>query len=599
MAVDRTITTKIMVDSNQAIQALKNYAAEAKKYGGFIKTSMLSSGNFLELSQAAKKARKDMANVMAGSPLGLPADYDKKFTNVGLTAQKQFAEGWDKAEKKTRLPENFANKFHDANDLLRNAQFMPETGNMKKYKTEWRNNYHEIMKGSKSMTNAARTGGFRDIDEWLKDSTKGLKKHRAAFAGWAMSIMFAGMALQRVSNQVWSNGTKAFQDIAHSVEGTATQFDMLEGSMKFLGFTIGQALEPVAAWLVPIVDHISDLVMENEELVAGFTITSAVLGGLFSVGGMGVLALNGFADLATKIGLAKTNADGIVKMDWGRMAKVASVPVALFMTAKAVEDLKNGDILDGAGNAVFAGGVLTAAYGNKKLGGALVAIGATLQLVDMLIDGGGKIDRKSLAEWMIQVGGMAMFANPAVGLALLTFGITFALIDDEFWFDFLSTMKMVFTLITGIVAIALDGLLLGIRYFIGVIIDFINKAVDLYNSIRPVWADEVTGIDKPEWLEQGGFTKMVIDDIRDQIDEYQIGKGWMVPYGSFTPADYQKFLPPEVPDFSGMTVDEQTKESFQKYKDSGSNAYYFQEGSVNIVSNDWEDFVRQLNLVRS
>ena len=64
------------------------------------------------------------------------------------------------------------------------------------------------------MTDAT-TKAIRKVKNEIADS-------RTPFAGWALSILFAGMALQRFSTQLIQFGTKAYNDIAHSVEGTTT-----------------------------------------------------------------------------------------------------------------------------------------------------------------------------------------------------------------------------------------------------------------------------------------------------------------------------------------------------------------------------------------
>ena len=124
------------------------------------------------------------------------------------------------------------------------------------------------------------------------------------FQGWAMSLMFAGMALQRMSQTIYKFGTKAFQEISHSVEGTVTNTDMLEGSMKYLGFTIGQALEPMIAFLIPIVDNISQWVETHPALTRWGVALLAIVGTLAMVGGALRLAIaNGLVPFLAIIGI--------------------------------------------------------------------------------------------------------------------------------------------------------------------------------------------------------------------------------------------------------------------------------------------------------
>lgn len=164
--------------------------------------------------------------------------------------------------------------------------------------------------GELTKTAQANMKKFEQAQSKLSTMTK---HSRVQFAGWALSLMFFGMALQRVSNTIWKMGTKTFQDVMHSVQDTVTQFDLLEGSTSFLKFVIGQALEPIAAALIPIVDTISDWVQKNPELLAGIVAWGAALGAIFTVGGMGVLAINGFRELGTiLIGISGISAPGLL-----------------------------------------------------------------------------------------------------------------------------------------------------------------------------------------------------------------------------------------------------------------------------------------------
>lgn len=129
-----------------------------------------------------------------------------------------------------------------------------------------------------------------------------IKKNEGHFNAWALSIMFAGMQMMAIFKQIWSMGQKSFQDVMHSVEGTTTGFDNLQGSMKYLGFIIGEALEPVAEWLTPIVIKIADWVENNKGLFKTFVIVLGVVGTLFFTVGQLVLAFGGIITAAKNIG---------------------------------------------------------------------------------------------------------------------------------------------------------------------------------------------------------------------------------------------------------------------------------------------------------
>jgi len=124
------------------------------------------------------------------------------------------------------------------------------------------------------------------------------------FPAWGMSVMFLGMALQRMFTTISRFGVSAFQEVMHSVEGATTQFDYLNGAVKYLGFTIGQALEPVAAWLIPIVMAVAEWVSQNQTLARWFIVIGLVIGTILAVFGSLVLASSGLSIMFSKIGAA-------------------------------------------------------------------------------------------------------------------------------------------------------------------------------------------------------------------------------------------------------------------------------------------------------
>lgn len=165
--------------------------------------------------------------------------------------------------------------------------------------------YDSVMKTGNVMSKQSKSGGgFKSIDSVLGDINSKIADKGRPFAGWAMSIMFAGMAVQKTFDSIWKSSTKTFQDISHSVEGTTTGFDIMEGSMKYLGFTIGSALEPVVMFLVPIIDKIADWVTENEKLTAAIVVGGLALGTLAMYIGMVKLAWDGLVVAGGKAGKA-------------------------------------------------------------------------------------------------------------------------------------------------------------------------------------------------------------------------------------------------------------------------------------------------------
>jgi hypothetical protein len=165
------------------------------------------------------------------------------------------------------------------------------------------------------------------INEAMKRTRTEMTAGKMQFQGWALSIMFAGQAVKNAMMQIWTSSQKTFQDVMHSTEGTVTGFDMLDGSMKYLGFTIGQALEPIAMWLVPIIDMVANWVSENEGLVRTLFVVLTVFGTIASIVGFAVLAVAGFVEAWALAGPAIAGAGQAVATFFGGAAATIGLPV--------------------------------------------------------------------------------------------------------------------------------------------------------------------------------------------------------------------------------------------------------------------------------
>jgi hypothetical protein len=129
-----------------------------------------------------------------------------------------------------------------------------------------------------------------------------LQKNETRFQGWAMSVMFFGMAIQRVFMSIWKQSSQVFNDVMHSTEGTVTAFDMLQGSLKYLWFTIGEALSPLAEELIPIVLRVQEWVEENESLTRSLVKNGIIIGTFLFLVGTLVLGFNGLWTAIKNIG---------------------------------------------------------------------------------------------------------------------------------------------------------------------------------------------------------------------------------------------------------------------------------------------------------
>lgn len=150
----------------------------------------------------------------------------------------------------------------------------------------------KLINGQKLFKNAiAKTN--HEFDKMKK----GLKASKPEFQSWAMSIMFAGMALQRMSISLITWGTKAYDEVSHSVIGTITETDRLNGAMLYLGYTIGEALSPIVALITPIVMWIANLANEWKKTTAFVIIFGLVVGTIALLFGALTLAINGVGNM--------------------------------------------------------------------------------------------------------------------------------------------------------------------------------------------------------------------------------------------------------------------------------------------------------------
>jgi hypothetical protein len=111
----------------------------------------------------------------------------------------------------------------------------------------------------------------------IQGLTKELSFMEPRFKGWALSVLFLGQNMQKTFSSIWRASQKTFQDVMHSTEGTVTGFDILNGTLDYLKFSAGQALEPLAMAFVPIIDGMTEWISNNEE---AFRTTVALTGGL-------------------------------------------------------------------------------------------------------------------------------------------------------------------------------------------------------------------------------------------------------------------------------------------------------------------------------
>lgn len=238
--------------------------------------SEYTAKQIVQLSAKSKKLGADFKN-LASSGLGLPPDFDKKFTNVN---QQVAALG-------------------------------------------------TVAKGTGAAINKNIKGALQDMTHEARMAGVEIKKNKRVFQGWALSIMFFGQAIQRVFTSIWKSASKTFTEVMQSVEGTTTDFDMLNGSLTYMKFVAGQALEPIAMALIPIIDSISTWVEDNQELFSTIVVIGSILGFVLATVGMLVLAAFGLIEAFAKI-------KGVIMLVGGALTTFGIGPILAIVALAAV-----------------------------------------------------------------------------------------------------------------------------------------------------------------------------------------------------------------------------------------------------------------------
>jgi len=232
-----------------------------------------------------------------------------------------------------------------------------------------------------------KNNGLKSIEKVMDDLNPKVDKSEKKFAGWAMSLMFAGMAIKRIFDTIWKSSTKTFNDVMHSTEGTVTEFDRLQSSISYMGFAAGEALAPIAALLLPIVWAIGDWIKGNEDLFGDIVVALGVGGTVLLALGSGKLAWDGWS---TAMGKIPSDFKGIKNLDWAglkttmqKSVGVVAIGASIYMMKNAIQDFKDGKYMESALGA--AGAIFTSIGGMRMIAGkggmGLIVIGASLELV--------------------------------------------------------------------------------------------------------------------------------------------------------------------------------------------------------------------------
>ena len=292
----RTDVQRAMADMQQSIEATKAdffpKKNELKQQEVQLRESMQSIEQGIN---EAKDAMEEMSTTQAGTQRQRwtqqeALDYHELARAV--TEGKQVYKEYQEVLKQVRHQSMTVNKAEAARIEQIKNKFNPAIKQGQRVMVDHKTKMDELSTSASEQRNA------------VKDLALEAKKADGKFQAWALSLMFFGMNLRRLFDIMWQSGKDVFQNTMHSVDDTVTSFDRLDGSLDYLKFSVGQALEPLAEALVPIVDKFTQWAKENPGFLRSIAAVSFVVGSLFLLIGQGVLAFTALRTAVIRVKMA-------------------------------------------------------------------------------------------------------------------------------------------------------------------------------------------------------------------------------------------------------------------------------------------------------
>ena len=194
--------------------------------------------------------------------------------------------------KSQNLDEYYAQSIKDYKTLNKLAKNVLPSGspvkqrptqdlNQKKAKKYWDSYYEGSQRAYKSTT------GFSKV---LKKINK-----RIPFQGWALTLMFLGMSIKRISMSITKDAVGAFNEVMATQYEASTATSELSGAWKYLQFTIGDSINTLLGGLLPTIVSIILIIVnwmnQHKKLTASILLIAIALGTLFIIIGTGVLVI--------------------------------------------------------------------------------------------------------------------------------------------------------------------------------------------------------------------------------------------------------------------------------------------------------------------
>lgn len=148
------------------------------------------------------------------------------------------------------------------------------------------------------------------------------------FQGWLLSLLFFGMAIERLFTRILRAGVNSFTKIMDSSEMMGYAIQRLTVYWEYLSFVIGSAinrfLEPLMPLITRIIDSVSEWIQKHQNLTAILVIGGIVIGTLLMLFGLLGLAILGLIQGATTLGPIFTSI-------WATLAGVSIATIGIII----------------------------------------------------------------------------------------------------------------------------------------------------------------------------------------------------------------------------------------------------------------------------
>ena len=219
-----------------------------------------------------------------------------------------------------------------------------------KMNAEWDKSGNLVNSANNKMiiSNKRMAKGVKKVSKEMKSASFVAKTGGRAFAGWAMSIMFAGMVIMRTFQMITKATVGTFMKVAEGTSEASRGILRLSAEFEYLKYVVGNAIAsaigPLIPKLVEWMRWIENLAKEHPVLVSSIILGGLAFGFLAMTLGQTILGVNGFIDLMGHLGAGIKWIKGLTwstvlaYVAWGAAIIVAMA--AIYMIARVLGNPK-------------------------------------------------------------------------------------------------------------------------------------------------------------------------------------------------------------------------------------------------------------------